>query len=125
MIIGIGTDILDRGRLDRGLDTAFIKKVYTGAEKTQAEALTEPRAYYATRFAAKEAVFKAISAYISDFRPGEIETLSEESGRPAVFLHGKTADEVKTRLARPYEILISLSCEDKTAIAYAVIQTTD
>ena len=122
MIFGIGTDILDRERLDRGLDTAFIRHVYTDAERLQAAQRHDPAAYYATRFAAKEAVFKAISACATDFRPQDIETLADEHGKPGVFLHGKTAEEVDDRLAgREYSILVSLSCEDKTAIAYAVI----
>ncbi len=122
MIFGIGTDILDRERLDRGLDAAFIRRAYTDAERLQAAQRCDPAAYYATRFAAKEAVFKAISACVTDFRPQDIETLADEHGKPGVFLHGKTAEEVNDRLAgREYSILVSLSCEDKTAIAYAVI----
>ena len=122
MIFGIGTDILDRKRLDRGLDAAFIRRAYTDAERLQAAQRYDPSAYYATRFAAKEAVFKAISACVTDFRPQDIETLADEHGKPGVFLHGKTAEEVHDRLAgREYSILVSLSCEDKTAIAYAVI----
>ena len=126
MVFGIGTDILDRGRLDRGLDAAFIKSVYTDAEIAQAEARREPRAYYATRFAAKEAVLKAVSVCLSDFRPREIETLSDENGRPSACLHGKTADEVNAYLnGRTYQLLVSMSCEDKTAIAYCVAQTLE
>lgn len=122
MIFGIGTDILDRERLDRGLDAAFIRRAYTDAERLQAAQRYDPSAYYATRFAAKEAVFKAISACVTDFHPQDIETLADEHGKPGVFLHGKTAEEVNDRLAgREYSILVSLSCEDKTAIAYAVI----
>ena len=122
MIFGIGTDILDRERLDRGLDAAFIRRAYTDAERLQAAQRYDPSAYYATRFAAKEAVFKAISACVTDNRPQDIETLADEHGKPSVFLHGKTAEEVSDRLAgREYSILVSLSCEDKTAIAYAVI----
>ena len=122
MIFGIGTDILDRERLDRGLDAAFIRRAYTVAERLQAALRYDAYAYYATRFAAKEAVFKAISACVTDFRPQDIETLADEHGKPGVFLHGKTAEEVNDRLAgREYSILVSLSCEDKTAIAYAVI----
>lgn len=126
MVFGIGTDILDRERLDRGLDEAFICRVYTQAEQSQAGTRTNGRAFYATRFAAKEAVFKALSPCLRDFRPRDIQTLVDENGKPVVTLHGRTAAEVDAYLAgRPYTIALSVSCEEKTAIAFAVVQTAE
>ena len=124
MIFGIGTDILGRDRLNRGLDEAFIRYTYTAKEQAQAEARTDPSAYYAARFSAKEAVFKAISTCLTAFRPQDIETLDDENGKPSVHLHGETAREVGERFGeKTYEVLISLSCEDTAAIAYALVQT--
>ena len=61
MIHGVGVDVLSVKRLEplmRDLNDPFFQ-VYTPAERAEAEAAAEPLLYYAERFAAKEAVFKA------------------------------------------------------------------
>lgn len=123
MLIGIGTDILSRERLKRGLDRAFILRTYTPAEQAQGEMRTDPAAYYATRFAAKEAVYKAVSVSGAAFEPREIETLDDECGRPSVRLSGETARRVREYAGGgEYRILVSLSYEDTAAIAFAAAE---
>ena len=77
----IGTDILYIPRLKNVIDTypSFIKKVYTEKEIAIANTLKNPLLFYATRFAAKEAIIKATNG-MYDFK--EIEILKEKSGKP-------------------------------------------
>lgn len=126
MIKGIGTDILQIQKLKSVFDTpdyqtdSFVLRTYTAAEIALAESRPVPLFCYATRFAGKEAVFKALSVTGEDCRLNEIEILSEDSGKPFVHLHGAAA-----RLAEKREIsqiLISLSYEDDYVFACAIVE---
>ena len=120
MIFGIGTDILDRKRLDRGLDAAFIRRAYTDAERLQAAQRCDPAAYYATRFAAKEAVLKALGTGLRGGELTEIVVTNDELGKPAVELRGYHR-ELAERLGAA-RINISLSHGRDTAVAYVVME---
>ena len=90
MIHGVGIDLIDErrlGPLDDPQDP-FITKVYTQAEQAQALASQYPRRYYAERFAAKEALFKALRISGDGVHLSEIETLNGEHGAPFIQLYG-------------------------------------
>ena len=73
--------------------------------------------HYAARFAAKEAVYKAISPEKnSNAAFTEVEILSEESGRPYVVLHGELKKIIDSK-----RIEVSLSHEREFAIAFAIV----
>ena len=79
MILGMGTDIVDARRIGRAIDhfpTRFINRIFTEAERHAAAALPQPHAYFAKRFAAKEAVYKALSGkaliLINSFQPNNM-----------------------------------------------------
>lgn len=80
--------------------------------------------HYAVRFAGKEAVYKAISFCGVDFRPSEIEIISDENERPFVQIHGKTKESFEKQVGQKYQIHISLSYENENAIAFAVAEST-
>lgn len=122
MIHGIGTDILSMERLKplmNTLDDPFFR-VYTAAEREEAAASPDPLCYYAGRFAAKEAVFKALSLSGDRVRLSDIETLRGAYGQPVVTLHG----DLKTHAAAQSitAIHLSLSNDPPYVIAYAVCE---
>lgn len=124
MILGIGTDILSLAHMRRVLadePEVFLRKTFTGWEQLQAADRPDPVAYYATRFAAKEAVFKALNLPSDHVRLTEIEIRSGETGRPEVVLSGALAQASATGGIR--EVLVSLSWDDGWAVAYALAQT--
>ena len=64
MIIGIGTDICDIRRIEQSIEKfgkRFLNKTFTLAEQTYCESKARPAMSYAKRFAAKEAVAKALA----------------------------------------------------------------
>ncbi len=81
MIIGIGIDIIEVGRVRRAIERTprFADRVFTPAEIAYSEGKASKFQHLAARFAAKEAFFKAIGR-----RAGwtDVETVNEESGRP-------------------------------------------
>ena len=126
MIKGIGTDILAIEKLnpilkkEDYLNDSFIKKTYTSLEIELAESRPLPLYCYATRFAGKEAVFKALTVTGEDLRLNEIEILSDATGKPYVVLHGNAA--LLAQKKEISQVLISLSYEDDYAIAYAIAE---
>jgi len=126
MIKGIGTDILAIEKLnpilkkEDYLNDSFIKKTYTSLEIELAESRPLPLYCYATRFAGKEAVFKALTITGEDLRLNEIEILSDATGKPYVVLHGNAA--LLAQKKEISQVLISLSYEDDYAIAYAIAE---
>lgn len=84
MIKGIGIDTVEISRIEKSLNLkGFLSNVFTKAEIDNCHG--NKQEYYATRFAAKEAVFKAINKYLSvDLRT--IEILNREDGSPYVVM---------------------------------------
>ena len=127
MILGVGTDIVDSRRIARSIERfsdKFTSRIFTEAERVAATAAGQPQAYFAKRFAAKEAVYKALSgAGVSGLGWQQAETLSLPSGAPVIALTGqcKTALEALTPDGYKAQISISLSDEPPYALAFVII----
>ena len=120
MKILCGIDIIEVDRIQESIESlgeTFLNKVYTKNEIDYCESKKAQKYQsYAARFAAKEAVFKALSKEINgryDITWKNIEILNEETGRPKVNLI-----EVDKRII---SIDISLSHIKEAAIASVVI----
>lgn len=118
---GIGVDIQKVTELyEPFLDAAdpFIKRVFTDNEVKVANLRPRPALYYATRFAGKEAVFKALNLSSEHTKLNEIEIVSDQNGRPEVVLYGDVKDETMKKGIE--KVFISLSYDQDYAIAYAL-----
>ena len=122
MIHGIGVDLIDEGRLGPLADPLdpFITKVYTAAEQAEALASPHPHRYYAERFAAKEALFKALRISGDGVRLNEIETLNDGHGAPFIRLYG--ALEQRARELGIAAIHVSLSNDPPYSTAFVVCE---
>ncbi len=127
MILGVGADIVDARRIGKSIERfscKFTDRIFTRAERAAAAATGQPQAYFAKRFAAKEAVYKALSgAGLSGLGWQQVETLSQPNGAPVMNLTGqcKTALEALTPYGYKAQTLISLSDEPPYALAFVVI----
>ncbi len=127
MIIGIGTDICDARRIKRIMvrfSDKFVTRIFTPAEIALASTKADPSLFYAKRFAAKEAVYKALSASRSTDRSWQdAEVLNDEDGVPLLSLSGgcKTALEALTPDGYNAQIDVSLSDEPPYAVAFVVL----
>ena len=125
MVLGVGTDILLIDRLrrnpsDLAEDAPFLKKIYTPAERQAAAARPDPILYFCTRFAGKEAVFKALGSADGQIRLDQIEILNSDSGQPEVTLSGRMRELAEARGIT--DIRISLSYDTDYAVAFAIAQ---
>jgi len=124
MLIGIGTDILKIDHISSmvgDLTDPFVTKTFTENEIALITSRPVTANSFATRFAGKEAVFKALGIGGNDIRLNEIEILELENGQPFVTLLGNAkaiADQKGI-----HTILISLSYDTDYAIAYATATT--
>lgn len=122
MAVRCGTDIVNVNRVKKSIEELgdrFKKRVYTDEEISYCESRRMCKyESYAARFAAKEAVYKAISpTKEQDGVFTEVEVLNEENGRPYIVLHGELAKIIGDK-----RIEVSLSHEKEFAIATVVIE---
>jgi len=120
MRILCGTDIIEVRRIKESIERSgdkFINILFTPAEIEYCESKRNAKYYhYAGRFAAKEAIFKAISSRLKDkFEMSwkDVEILNNEMGRPKVFFINKTLESLTN-------IDISLSHCKEYAVANVV-----
>ncbi len=120
MKFSCGTDIIEISRIKDSIENtegAFLNRVYTKGEIEYCESKKQQKyQHYAARFAAKEAVFKAISNLLEDkysISWKDIEVLNNEQGRPFVNIN-LVDDEISN-------IDISLSHCKEYAIANVVV----
>ena len=93
MIVGIGNDLVDLDRFRRVLDRrpTLIDRLFTESERDYAQRRTDPTERFAVRFAAKEAVLKAMGVGIGAVDWHDIEVLRDDDGRPSISLSGRAA----------------------------------
>jgi len=114
MIAGIGADIIEVSRVRRALDRhdRFAARVFTPAERDYCLAAADPVQRFAGRFAAKEAVAKALGTSLSW---GDVEILADGSGKPVVRLLNQAAVRADGR-----RVIVSISHCRTYAVAYAI-----
>ena len=114
MIIGTGVDITEVRRLRRAIEKwgdDFLNKIFTTQELENARKRTSLYQHLAGRFAAKEAVFKALGDMQLNFK--DIQILNDAQGKPyCCILNGR---------GKKVEIQISISHVKSYAVASAII----
>ncbi len=125
-ILGIGTDIVSVARVRRMLDEKrddFIARVFTPQETRYCERAADPPVHYAARFAAKEALMKALgTGWAEGVGFNQIGVINREDGGPEYELSGKALELLEA--GGGSRIWLSLSHTDDFAVATAVIETS-
>ena len=114
MSIKIGTDIIEINRIKKAVENEkFVKRIYTENEiKYCEEKKTQKYNSYAGKFSAKEAVYKALSEKIKNFKWTDFEILNDKNGKPYVNI------SIKVEGLKSIELSIS-HCHEY-AIAYVI-----
>lgn len=121
MILGTGIDIVEIGRVTEAVkNPRFVKRVFTLHEQDYCESRQSQKFHsYAARFAAKEAVMKALGTGLSQGNWQDIEILSAIDSKPRVSLGGFFA--AIAREIGVSEIYVSISHSREYAVAQAII----
>lgn len=126
MIHGVGTDIVTIARIERMLNEhgeRAVAKLLAAVEMERYRQASRPAAFLAKRFAAKEALGKALGLGLRD--PAtlhNIAVLSDGIGRPSFEYAPPLADWMHSRRLRAH---LSLSDESDTAVAFVVVEKED
>ena len=125
-IFGIGTDIVNIKRIEKSFKRfgkKFKKKIFSKNEIIYCEKQMNSNAFYAKRFAAKEAVSKALGLGIrKSISFKNIEIFNDIYGKPSVRLKGATVNYLKKKIkGKKYNIYLSLSDDKPWAQAMVII----
>jgi holo-[acyl-carrier protein] synthase len=127
VIVGIGVDLFSVTRVEDDLDRGeqgLRDTIYTPEEIAYCQSKRYPAQHFAARFAAKEAVFKALGASgLAGQHWRDVEVRVERNGRSYVLLHGKVreaADQLKVATVH-----VSLSHTRDWAVASVVMEAPD
>jgi len=127
IIAGIGIDIVEIPRLKKAIERwqeSFLKRIFTDNEIKYSKARKFSYQHLAARFAAKEAVLKAIGdASIQRIEWRNVEVLNDEFGKPTIHLSGE-ALKIKEQKDIS-EIIISMSHTHSYAVANAILIKND
>jgi holo-[acyl-carrier protein] synthase len=121
MVKGIGVDIIEIARIRRTIEDlgpAFLGKVFTDGEIAYCSGKQNQYQHYAARFAAKEAMSKALSTgWAGEFRWKDVEVTNDPSGQPRITLHHRLQE-----LCARAMVLLTISHSDTHVVAMVLLQ---
>lgn len=118
--VGLGVDIVEIARMRKIIDRspAFVEKVYSAAERAYCDSHAHPEVHYATRFAAKEAVLKALGTGFSEGIGWlDVEVRRTSKGRPYVVLTGRAREVAREQGVREIPLSLSYTHTDSSVMA--------
>ena len=120
MLLGLGVDMVEVGRVKKALERwgeRFLNRVFTSGERRYCLRKAFPEQSFAARFAAKEAVLKAMGTGLSGgIGWKDVEIVNNTSGKPEVSVGKKITERIGDK-----KILVSISHTKEFAIAYAIL----
>ena len=122
-MVGIGVDLCAIDRIAKAIEKEhYVLRIFTAQERAYMDARGVGRAQSAAAmFAAKEAVAKALGTGFADgIMPEQIEVTHDAAGAPGILLHGRAL--ARMQQAGGTRVMLSLSHEENTAIAFAIIE---
>ena len=123
--IGIGVDIVSNKRIKSSIKSKkFIIRTFSKNEILRSDKILNKTNYFSKRFAAKEALAKAIGI---GFRDGlnfkDIEVLNDKLGKPNYAVTQKLKNLIKKKKKiKNFNLFLSISDEKEYSIAFAIIQ---
>ena len=124
MIVGTGIDIVEIARFRKilaGSGERFLNRVFTLEEQKFCLARHDPAPHFAARFAAKEAVFKALgTGWAKGVTWLDVEVQRQEDGAPTILLHGVAQEIAVSKGAG--KIHLSLTHTDNWAAATSILE---
>ena len=130
MIIGIGIDIVNIGRIEsimKRYGNKFTERIFVPIEILNAAKHKRRAEYFAKRFAAKEACVKALGCGFGKYAATkEITTTNNSKGMPMIELQGNALKTMQEKVPSSYtsKLHISLSYDSGNAIAMVLFEVT-
>ena len=121
--VGLGIDLVDIARMRRILQRThtFAEKVFSEAERAYCDSRANPEAHYACRFAAKEAVVKALgTGFTQGISVRDIEVARNAKGVPRAVLHGRALEVAREQGVVSLPLSLSFTHDEAVACAMAI-----
>jgi len=123
MIFGIGTDLVQVSRIERVYDKyqdKFASRILTYSESLGLAKTANKANFLAKRFAAKEALAKALGSGVRGFWFTDIEIIHEENGKPGFKFFGPCQQKINQKqISKAY---LSITDEQQYAIAFVLLE---
>ena len=126
-ILGIGVDIIENQRIQKSIkNPLFKKRIYTLKELKQCNATINKVAYFAKRYAAKEAFSKALgTGFRMNLNFKDIEVINDSMGKPYFVKNKKITNIIQKNFKiKNFECFLSISDEKNYSTAFVIIQTS-
>ncbi len=124
MVLGVGIDIIEIDRIKESIDKfgdQFLNKVFTKTEIEYSISKANKYQHFAARFAAKEAIYKALSSDTNKvYSWQDVEIYNEINGLPKVKLFGS----LKDYLNENKELKISMSHSQNYVACVAILHSS-
>lgn len=125
MIVGIGNDLVDIRRIEEMLEryeSRFTNRLFTEEERKRSDKRPMRAASYAKRFAAKEAMAKALGTGIAHgISWQDMGVVNDENGRPVMVLTGGARKHLESITPANCHCVIHLSLTDEPPLAQAYV----
>ena len=124
-ILGVGVDIVEKRRIKKSLKNKhFIKRIFTNTEILLAKSKKDKIAFYANRFAAKEAFSKSIgTGFRNNLNFIDLSIKNDKLGKPLFVITDKLKKIIKKKFKiKKFNFFLSISDEKKYSIAYVIFQ---
>ena len=125
-IVGIGVDIINNKRIKKSIqNNKFIHRTFSKKEILNSKKILNKINYLSKRFAAKEALAKALG---TGFRDGlnlkDIEIINDKNGKPYYLMTKKLKDLIKKKKKiKNFNLFLSIADEKEYSIAFTTIQS--
>ena len=124
-ILGTGIDIVENIRIKKSLKNKnFINRIFSASEILFSKKTKDKQAYYAKRFAAKEAFAKAVgTGFRNDLNFKDISIVNNKIGKPSFVINEKIKKIIKKQFKiKAFNFFLSISDEKKYSIAFVILQ---
>ena len=125
MIIGIGSDLIDIRRIEQSLERfgeRFTQRCFTDIERARSDGRKNRAESYAKRFAAKEAMSKALGTGMAQgVFWKDMGVANARSGKPTMHLTGGAAEVLQRMMPAGHEPLVHLTITDDYPLAQAFV----
>ncbi|RPG99389.1 MAG: holo-ACP synthase [Candidatus Pelagibacter sp. TMED118] len=122
--IGNGVDIIENSRIEKAIKkVAFIERVFSKKEIELSLKYKNKTNYYAKRFSAKEAFYKALGTGIREGNSFKyISIQNDKNGKPFIEINNQIKKMIFKRFKlKKFKIHLSLSDEKKHSIAFVIL----
>jgi holo-[acyl-carrier protein] synthase len=121
-LIGIGVDLVEVDRLRTTLarTPSMIEKLFTPGERAYAQSANDPTQRFAARFAAKEAVMKALGVGLGAVDWHDIEVVRSDEGAPTLVITGRALELAADLGVQQWKLTMTHTASMAEAIAVAL-----